>query len=68
MEAVWLQLQNKLIVEYNSLIQKLEKKYMNYIQELLTQKTQILIGLQKSFYNELNKLNKISKKQNNIKF
>ena len=53
-------IQTQLILEHNKLVQELERKYMNHINELLFQKNAILIKMQQQFVDRMGDINKIT--------
>eukprot|EP01083_Nonionella_stella_P273947 929648_1 len=52
-------LRNRIITEHVYLMEQLELKYMNYIQQLLIQKSKIVTKMQREFYKQLHTLNTI---------
>eukprot|EP01083_Nonionella_stella_P031291 85668_1 len=50
-------IRNRIITEHACLVEQLEFKYMNYIQQLLVQKSQIIVKMQRDFYRQLHALN-----------
>eukprot|EP01083_Nonionella_stella_P136248 414473_1 len=48
---------DQIVSQHTYLMEQLELKYMNYIQQLLTQKSKIIVKMQCDFYKELHTLN-----------
>ena len=53
MESLW----QLIVIKHKQQIEKIEKKYVDYIQQLLLQKSKILVAIQANFYEELKRLN-----------